>query len=370
MTLNGELLVDLDAIVANWRALDARSAPEVETAAVVKADAYGCGAAYVGPTLARAGARTFFVALPGEGARLREAIGPDPAIYVLSGYPAAPEPPPATDVPASRLPDRRGEEATSSLYRTHRLRAVLNSGAQARAWFRDHADLPCALHIDTGMSRLGLPPDELAALGPLPESVRLVLSHYACADEPDHPMNARQRAEFARLTRDLRLPRSLANTGGILLGPDSHFELTRPGIGLYGGLPLAGAKPAVTLRLPILQVRDLAPGQTVGYGATWTATRPTRIATLSGGYADGLHRALSNRACAFLDGQPLPFAGRVSMDLITLDVTGCPAAVPGAMVEIVGPHQTLDELAQAAGTIGYEILTSLGRRYSRRYTGG
>jgi alanine racemase len=351
VTLSGDLLIDLGAITANWRALDARSGPHVETAAVLKADAYGCGAAHVGPALARAGARTFFVALPAEGARLRQAIGPDPVIYVLNGYPA------------------REESSPDPAYVRHALRPVLNSAAQARAWFRDHPEAPCGVHIDTGMSRLGLPAGELAALGPLPGSVRLILSHYACADEPQHPMNARQRAQFTRLTQDLGLPRSLANTGGILLGADSHFDLTRPGIGLYGGLPFAGAKPAVTLHLPILQVRDLAPGETVGYGATWTATRPSRIATLSGGYADGLPRALSGRARAFLDGQPLPFAGRVSMDLIGLDVTDCPHAAPGVMVELLGPHQTVDELAQVAGTIGYELLTSLGRRYTRRYTG-
>lgn len=351
MSLSGDLLIDLDAIVANWRALDARSAPEVETAAVLKADAYGCGAAYAGPALARAGARSFFVALPAEGAQLRDAVGPDPVIYVLNGYPA------------------REDSTADPAYATHRLRPVLNSAAQARAWFRDHAELPCALHIDTGMSRLGLPPDELASLGPLPETVRLVLSHYACADEPGHPLNARQRAEFARLSESLGRPHSLANTGGVLLGPDSHFDLTRPGVGLYGGLPFAEARPAVTLHLPILQVRDLAPGASVGYGATWEAQRSSRIATLSGGYADGLPRALSNRARAFLDGRPLPFAGRVSMDLIGLDVTDAPEARPGAMVELLGPHQSVDDLAAAAGTIGYEVLTSLGRRYTRRYTG-
>ena len=355
MTLSGDLLIDLDAIAANWRALDARSAPEVETAAVLKADAYGCGAAYVGPALARAGASTFFVALPPEGAALREAVGPEPAIYILNGYPA------------------RDPSSPNPSYVTHALRPVLNSADQATAWLRDHPGAPCAVHVDTGMRRLGMPAAEFTAeftaLGALPDAVRLVLSHYACADEPGHPMNARQRADFARLTDGLALPRSLANTGGILLGPESHFDLTRAGVGLYGGLPFAGAKPAVTLHLPVLQVRDLAPGETVGYGATWEAARPSRIATLAGGYADGLVRAMGNHARAFLDGQPVPLAGRVSMDLITLDVTDCPTAQPGAMVELLGPNQTVDDLAAAAGTIGYEILTSLGRRYTRRYTG-
>jgi alanine racemase len=210
--------------------------------------------------------------------------------------------------------------------------------------------------------------DEFAALGPLPESVRLLMSHLACADEPAHPLNASQRAEFARLTASLTLPRSLAATGGILLGSDYHHTMTRAGVGLYGGLPFAAARPAVTLHLPIIQVRAVSPGETVGYGATWTATRPSRIATLSGGYADGLLRALGSGTTGYVNGQPLPFAGRVSMDLITFDVTDCPQAAPGTRVEIVGPHQSIDTLASTAGTIGYEILTSLGSRYQRRYT--
>lgn len=356
VSLAGTLLIDLDAIAANWRALDARSAPEVETAAVIKADAYGCGARYVGPALARAGARCFFVALPNEGLALRDAVGPEPEIYILNGYPA------------------RDDSTPDPAYVTHRLRPVLNSAAQAKVWFRDHPAAPCAVHVDTGMNRLGMPESEFASLGPLPESVRLVLSHYACADQPDHPLTARQQAEFARLTDGLTQPRSLANTAGILLGQDAHYrdshhQLTRPGIGLYGGLPFAEAQPAVSLELPILQVRDIAAGESVGYGATWAAERPSRIATLSGGYADGLIRALGNNARAFLDGRPLPFVGRVSMDLFSVDVTDCPEAREGAMVELLGPHQSVDDLAGAAGSIGYEILTSLGTRYTRRYTG-
>lgn len=357
MTLSGELSIDLDAIAANWRALDARSGPGVETAAVLKADAYGCGAAYVGPALARAGVRSFFVAQPREGATLREAVGRAPLIYVLAGYPPA-----------------GSEAAPPPLYATHDLRPVLNSAAQARAWLAGHPGAPCAVHVDSGMNRLGMPPAEFAGLGPLPEAVRLVISHYACADEPEHPLNARQRADFARLTEGIDRPRSLANTGGILLGPDSHFDLARAGVGLYGGLPFAQARRAVTLHVPILQIREVPAGACVGYGGDWTATAPARIATISAGYADGLPRGLGNPALgaparAFLDGRPLPFAGRVSMDLITLDATGCPDAVPGAMVELIGPNQGIDDLATAAGTIGYEILTSLGSRYTRRYTG-
>jgi len=370
VTLAGELSIDLAAIAANWRALDALSGPTTETAAVVKADAYGCGAARVGPALARAGARTFFVALPAEGATLRAALGAGPDIYILAGYPAAL--PTSAAAPPPPLRGRVGERGATSadepaLYRTHSLRPVLNSAPQAAAWFRDHPGAPCAIQLNTGMNRLGMEPAEFASLGPLPATVRLAMSHFACADEPGHPLTPSQVAEFHRLTEGIPLPRSLAATGGILLGGEAHFDMTRAGIGLYGGQPVAGARPAVALHLPIIQIREVASGAAVGYGATWKATRPSRIATLSGGYADGLIRAMGSRATGFLNGQPLPFAGRVSMDLITLDVTACPEAAPGAMVEILGPHQTVDALATAAGTIGYEILTSLGSRYQRRY---
>jgi alanine racemase len=195
------------------------------------------------------------------------------------------------------------------------------------------------------------------------------MSHLACADMPAHPQTPAQLAEFIRLTALGGLPRSLAATAGVLLGVEYHFDLARVGIGLYGGWPVSGGRPAVSLHLPILQIHDVAPGEAVGYGATWTARRPSRIATLSSGYADGLIRAMGGAAKGFLDGQPLPFAGRVSMDLITLDVTACPSARPGVLVEILGPHQTIDDLATAAGSIGHEILTSLGTRYERRYTG-
>ena len=372
LALSGDLTIDLDAIAANWRALDALSAPAVETAAVVKADAYGCGAAQVGRALARAGARTFFVALPDEGAALRQTLGPDPTIYILGGYAPA-SPPHATQSPSpagGRVREGVRIEPNHHLYSTHDLRPVLNSAAQAAAWFSGRPHAPSAIQLDTGMNRLGMEADEFASLGALPPAVQLVMSHLACADEPGHPQNPAQLAEFTRLTAALPgIPRSFAATAGILLAPDYHSHLTRPGIGLYGGWPFTAARPVVTLHLPIIQVRDLAPGETVGYGAAWRAERPSRIATLSGGYADGLIRAMGGGAMGYLGGRPLPFAGRASMDLITLDVTDCPAATPGAMIELLGPHQSVDDLAAAAGTIGHEILTSLGSRYRRRYTG-
>jgi len=224
------------------------------------------------------------------------------------------------------------------------------------------------------MSRLGLQPSELdAVLDGL--DVCLVMSHLCCADEPGHAANETQRTSFLAGVETLRdrapnARHSLAATGGTLLGVDYHFDLVRCGVGIYGGQPFADATPVVTLESPILQIRDISAGQGVGYGWTWSAERPTRIGTLPLGYADGMHRALSNRITLFRDGKPVPIVGRVSMDLITVDLTNHPEAQVGDFLEVLGPNQTVDVLAKAAGTIGYEILTSLGRRYLRRYTGG
>jgi alanine racemase len=347
VSLRGRLTVDLAAIVANWRALDALTEPGCETAAVVKADGYGCGAAEVGRALARAGVRTFFVAVAVEGERLRAAVGPDPVIYVLGGY-------------------ARGSMAR---YAAHQLRPVLNSAEQARAWFADRPGAPAAVQLDTGMNRLGMEADEFAGLGPLPDSVVLVMSHMGCADEPAHRLNGAQLAEFRRLTDGLGRPRSLSATAGLLLGPDYHFGMTRPGIGLYGGWPFTQARPVLRLEAPIIQIRDVVPGECVGYAATWAAARPSRVATVGLGYADGLIRAAGPRGTARIGGREVPFAGRVSMDLITLDVTDVPCA-PGDLVELLGPDQGIDALAGMAGTIGHEVLTSLGRRYRRDYIGG
>ena len=345
MSLRARLTVDLGAIVRNWRALDALSSPDCETAAVVKADAYGCGVTPVGQALVQAGVRTFFVAVPGEGALLREAVGAEAAIYVLGGY-------------------GRDEAA---LYRAHDLRAVLNSTAQAAAWFADRLG-PCAVQIDTGMNRLGLEADEFTGLDPLPDTVDLLVSHMGNADDPPDPLNRAQLAEFRRLTDGLGVRRSLAATAGLLLGADWHFDMTRMGIGLYGGWPFRAAEPVVTLEAPVIQVRQVAPGECVGYGAAWRAKRPGRIATISAGYADGLIRALSAGGSAVVGGQPVPIAGRVSMDLITLDVTDVDCR-EGDLVELLGPHQDIDKVAAAAGTIGHEILTSLGSRFARGYIG-
>ncbi len=345
MSLRARLCVDLSAIVSNWCAIDALTVPDCETAAVVKADAYGCGAETVGRALARSGVQTFFVALPEEGVRLRKAIGAGPQIYVLGGY---------------------GRDQIAH-YRRCDLRPVLNSVDQARNWFDDCPGAPSAVQIDTGMNRLGMEPSEFRDLGPLPPSVCLIMSHMGCSDMPSHPMSRTQLRSFLEMTAGLDVPRSLSATSGTLLGEDFHFDLTRIGIGLYGGWPFEAAKPVVTVEAPVIQVRELETGETIGYGATWVAERPSRIATISAGYADGLIRAMGNAAKAYIDGQAVPFAGRVSMDLITLDVTDCDCT-PGDMIELLGPHQSIDALASAAGTIGHEILTAIGSRYEIAYT--
>jgi alanine racemase len=194
------------------------------------------------------------------------------------------------------------------------------------------------------------------------------MSHLACADEPDHPMNERQLATFLDMTEGLDVPRSLANTGAILLGPDYHFDLTRPGIGVYGGDPFDTAAPVVTLDIPVIQCRELAEGETVGYGNSFTADRPTRIATISAGYADGIHRVMGPKTVLYADDVPCPIAGRISMDLIGVDITGL--SHDPKTLRLLGAEQGVDLLAENAGTIGYEILTSTGARYDRRYIGG
>lgn len=342
------LTVDLDAVAANWRALDRRSAEGTQTAAVVKADAYGLGLARVARALAQAGARRFFVAVAEEGAALRQALGPGPQISVLSGH----------------MP------GDADLIGGHDLTPMLNSIDQIQRHLEALPDHPFGLQLDTGMNRLGLGIGAWEAVAPLvvPAGPVLLMSHLACADEPDHPMNAAQLAGFHQMTDGIAVPRSLAATGGILLGPQFHFDLTRPGIGLYGGRPFDAARPAVRLSLPVIQTREVAAGETVGYGATWTAEEPSVIATVGAGYADGLGRALSNAAMLWDGDTPCPLVGRVSMDLITVDVTHLPA-VPDRL-DILGPQQSADDLADVAGTIGYEVLTGLGARCQRRYTGG
>ncbi|NKB28757.1 MAG: alanine racemase [Rhodobacteraceae bacterium] len=342
----GILTIDLDAVAANWRALN--SATAVETAAVVKADGYGLGAPEMATTLARAGARRFFVATAEEGALIRTALGPMPEVFVFSGHMAG----------------------DTGAIRDLKLTPLLNSIEQMTLHFEALHGHPFGIQLDSGMNRLGLEPAEWVAARDLilPQNPALVMSHLACADEADHPMNAAQLKTFRDMTDGISAPRSLAATGGILLGPAYHFDLTRPGVGLYGGLPFDAAQPVVGLSLPVIQTRTLHAGETVGYGGTWEAPHPARIATVSGGYADGLLRAAGGTGLLFHKGRPCQIAGRVSMDLIGVDVTHL-TEIPQAL-DILGPDQTVDDLAEAAGTIGYEILTLLGARYHRTYLGG
>lgn len=337
------LTIDLKAIAANWHALNRMS--ETETGAVVKADAYGLGAARVAPVLAAEGAREFFVAVAEEGVILRRVLGPGPRINVFAGHM-----PGDADTIGSAM-----------------LTPMINSVDQMIGHVEALPGHPFGLQLNSGMNRLGMDPAEWSALRDiaLAQGPKMIISHLACADESDHPMNPAQLEIFREMTAGLDVPLSLGATGGVLLGDDYHFDLTRPGIGLYGGLPFLDARPVVTLDLPVVQVRDVPEGGSVGYGCGWIADRPSQIATLSGGYADGLIRAMGQGATLTHNGQKLPVVGRVSMDLITVDVTDL-AEMPEHL-QLIGPHQSVDTVAGFAGTIGYEILTSLGARYDRVY---
>ncbi|WP_420013747.1 alanine racemase [Tateyamaria sp.] len=338
------LTIDIRAVVQNWHALDSLS--DGETGAVVKADGYGLGAGIVGRALATAGARSFFVATAGEGQSLRHTLGQGPDIYVFSGH----------------------MEGDLEAIRDGHLIPLLNSVDQMLRHVEALPGHPFGIQLDTGMNRLGMEPSEWFAVRDIAFAQRpaLIMSHLACADEPDHPMNAHQLEAFRSMTDGLdEVPRSLAATGGTLLGQAYHFDMTRPGVGLYGGLPFVDARPVVTLDLPIIQVREVTAGEPVGYGNSWIAPRDSHIATVSGGYADGLIRAMGAGATLFAGDTPCPVVGRVSMDLITADVTDL-GQMPDSL-QLMGRHQSVDTIADAAGTIGYEILTSLGARYDRVY---
>ncbi|MFT6674692.1 MAG: alanine racemase [Sulfitobacter sp.] len=337
------LTIDLSAIAANWQALDAFS--NCATAAVIKANAYGLGIERVGPALARAGARQFFVAAAQEGAALRQVLGDGPDIFILSGHMAG----------------------DSAILQGAGLVPMINSVDQLLTQVERLPGHRFGVQLDSGMNRLGMEPSEWAALRDiaLAQNPVLIMSHLACADEPQHPMNAAQLASFNDMTRGVNVPRSLAATGGILLGPAYHFELTRPGVGLYGGLPFADARPVVTLDLPVIQVRDVAAGETIGYGNAFTAGTASRIATVAAGYADGLIRSMGGQAFVTAGGKKLPVVGRVSMDMLTIDITAL-ETTPDSL-QLLGELQTVDTVAGFAGSIGYEILTSLGARYQRRY---
>ncbi len=352
------LIIDLAAVVANHRLLAGRAAP-AEVAGVVKADAYGLGAARIAPALASAGCRSFFVAQLGEALALRPLLPPDAALTVLNGVLA-------------------GEE---DLFAANAIQPALNDLDQVVRWAAAARGagraLKAALQLDTGMSRLGLARPEAERLAANPSlaagiDITLVMSHLVVSEEPEHPLNRAQLARFTALRqRWPKLRTSLANSSGVFLGPEWRFDMVRPGAATYGINPLPGhANPmhgVVTLSAPVLQVRAIDHPESVGYGATHRVSGPTRIATIGCGYADGWLRSLSNRGSAFVGATRVPVVGRVSMDLITLDVTAVPDLQVGDRVELMGPHLPVDEVADAAGTNGYEVLTRLGARFHRVY---
>jgi alanine racemase len=358
------LAIDLDAVRANWRLLR-DTAGKAACAAVMKADAYGLGMDRVAPALALEGCRVFFTAHLEEGIRLRQVVPADSTIYVLHGLPPA------------------GTLHTALEFVEHGLVPVLNDPAQVALWRRAcrqrQERLPAALQFDTGMSRMGLAPEDVTRLLADPawkDELKpvLVMSHLACADEPLHEMNVLQRERFEALRAQFPgIPGSLANSSAVFLGDAFHHDLVRPGAALYGINPQPGhpnpLRQAVSLRARIVQSRTVQAGDMVGYGARYVATGPRRLATIAVGYADGWLRALSGRGQAFVDGVAVPIAGTVSMDSITLDVTGIPEerTAPGQEVELLGEHQTVDDVAAQAGTIGYELLTRLGSRFHREY---
>ncbi|NHN89954.1 alanine racemase [Acetobacter conturbans] len=363
----GALTIDLGAIAANYRQLTrtlTQNGAKTLCAAAIKADAYGLGASRVAPVLEQAGCRHFFVAHLSEGAALRSIISRDIPIFVLHG------PPPGTS-----------EDLLEA-----GLTPVLNSPEQLEEWQtlarKRERRLPAAIQLDSGMARFGLTAETITALADNPDSYAgidpmLVMSHLACADTPESPANVAQLEAFRRLSALLpEAPRSLSASSGIFLGPDWHFDLVRPGAALYGINPTPGQPnpmtPVVRLQARVIQTRTIPEGQSVGYGALFTAHRPTRVALLGIGYGDGFHRSTSNRGRAVLSSHPdvhLPIIGRVSMDSLAIDITdlGEIPVPPGTALDLIGPHNTLEDAADAAGTIGYEILTDLGGRYHRSY---
>src|ERR1700712_742040 len=365
-TQPGILTIDLDAIVANWRKLEKPAGP-AECAAVIKADAYGCGVEPVARALSAAGCKTFFVATLDEARAARETL-PSAELYVLDGF----------------------FQNSGDTFAKLNCRPVIGDLNELAEW-----DVFCrrsgwsggaAIHIDTGMNRLGLTLVEAQGIVPRinagDHGITLVMSHLACAESLNHPLNAKQVASFREIASLFSgVPASLSNSSGVFLGAQFQFDLVRPGAALYGINPTPESdnpmQPVVELKARIVQVRNVERGETVGYGGTWTARRPTRIALVSAGYADGYFRAASANdgprgAEVVVAGKRCPIAGRVSMDLIAVDITDLEknAARRGHMVTLIGEGITVDELAHHFGTIGYEVLTSLGKRYARVYKGG
>jgi alanine racemase len=356
--------IDLAALQSNFKTLVAQAhsfSPAIETGAAIKGEAYGLGMEPCAKALWAAGCRSFFVARPFEGEQLR-AILPEALIFVLDGLYAG----------------------QADYYLQHELYPALISLDEAKDWAVNGKGRPCAVHVDTGINRMGLTGDEFIQIVAMRDQLRIimVMSHLACSDEPAHPLNIKQRDLFVKYRAMLPdVPASLANSSGIYLGDGYLYDLARPGVALYGGNPLPGhpnpMKTVVTLQLKIMQTRFVKQGDTIGYSATWTAPRDSRIALLGAGYRDGIPRKLSWSADkapgqVFVAGKRVSIVGRVSMDMMAIDVTDLAEVETqrGTLVELFGPNLTVDEAAGFAGTISYELLTHLGNRYARRYIGG
>ena len=366
MTTAPRLTIDLNAFAENWQHLSSLS-PSAETSAVVKANAYGLGIEKTVPVLADAGCRTFFTAMVEEAVRVRK-VQPSARVFVLNGIFA--------DTIQTAL--------------QHKLTPVLSSMDQIAMWVTMSGGSPCAIHVDTGMNRLGLTLEEATKLADNSSMLSrtgatTLMSHFACADDPDHPLNALQIGRFAKVCEQFpELEKSFANSAAILSAPQTHLDLTRPGIAMYGGEAVNDLanpmKPVVTSQTRILQIRHSGKGETVGYGATYKLERNSKLAICSAGYADGFHRSNSGTGVAlrnanavggegWLDGYKVPIAGRVSMDLTAFDVTDVPDEVlqKAKWIELFGHNVALDDAARACGTIGYELLTDLGSRYVREH---
>jgi alanine racemase len=359
----GTLQIDLDAICDNYKTV--KSKTKADVSACVKADGYGLGLTPVAAALSAAGCKTFFVASVEEGGLLRS-TQPDATIYVLNGLFSGAEP----------------------AFVHESLRPCLSSLEEVQEWSSfcaANGAHPAALHGDTGIHRLGFDLSNVEEIFSLSEkfNTTLLMSHLACADEAENQLNAVQLDRFQTLQEHFPdTTASLCNTAGVFLGPDFHFDLVRPGIGLYGGNPFGSNaairahpfKPVVTLSSRIMRIAHIEPGAIVGYGATFVAKRPTRVATLAAGYADGYFRALGSPDgqghSVLINGKTAPIIGRISMDMITVDVTDLPqeAVKRGQFAELIGPNLTIGDIGRASGTIGYEVLTRLGYRYRRTYT--
>ena len=339
------LEINLNAIRENWICLNGITGDHVETSAVVKANGYGLGSAKIVEVLRTIGVKKFYVATAEEGVNIRQTLNSSFDIFILSGY-------------------MNGDRELLTAYN---LNPIILSKEQWNRFTNDFENFPFAVQINTGMNRLGMEKSHFLELHDeiLLRKPSHIMSHLSSADNPESAANNHQLIEFKQLTKNFPCKKSLSATGGIFLGSDFFFDLCRPGIGIYGGFPKSGLQPVVSLKIPVIQVQEISTGEGVGYDLTWKATKPTKVATVSAGYADGLIRSLSNHSYVFADQTKCPVIGRISMDLITVDVSNL-QTVPNYL-EILNREQTVCDVAAQANTIPHEILVSLSNRYKREY---